>query len=389
MTPTRMSAVIAVAAAVACQDPVSPAPSVGRDAAVARAAPPDAAAVGPPGGAAAPAAPAAAVKQGPPRVVAMDAPPVALPSQESFRLLSPGRGARAALRYTLAAGTTAMMARSTLRSRRLDRGAFSRPVALPAIRDGFEVAVEAARTDRVALRPVVGQAAAASPDADAYLAPWRTLLQGRPIALSLDDRGQVTAIQFDDDRSGATSVQARDELVQRLLSLIVPLPTEPVGTGASWRAVTILRQGPAIARQTATYTLIARGPARWKLHVKLQRIGEQQQIVDPALPRGTTAELVALFRALEGDVEVDPALPLIAGGSLAIESRLHARLQLPASAGAAGKPAVVEQMFEDTGKVSFARCRRLARAAVHPVARAAAPRARAALTVCPDGYAPR
>jgi hypothetical protein len=232
---------------------------------------------------------------------------------------------------------------------------------------------------------VIGQAAAPSPDADAYLAPWRTLLQGRPIALDLDDRGAVTAIRFDDDPSGATSARARDELVQRLLALIVPLPAEPVGTGASWRVVTILRQGPAVAKQTATYTLIARGPRRWKLHVVLRRVGQRQQIVDPALPRAASAELVAMFRALEGDVEVDPALPLIAGGTLTIESRLHARLQPPAPAGQP-RPAIIEQMFEDTGKVSFARCR--------PVAASSAPRAPARrapppLAICPDGYAPQ
>jgi hypothetical protein len=370
-----MSAVIAVAAAVACQDPVPRAPDPAARPPAAgepRAAPDDA---GPP-------------VDGGSRVIVMPEPVVALPRLESFQLLSPGKGARGVLRYALAAGTTAMMASSALRSRHLDRGAFTRPAVLPAIRDGFEVAIAAPRTGRFALRPVVGQVAAASSDADAYLAPWRTLLQGRPIALELDDRGAIASIRFEDDPSGATSPQARDELVQRLLSLIVPVPAESVGTGASWRAVTILRQGPAVAKQTAIYTLIARTPTRWKLRVKLLRVGQRQDIVDPALPRGTSAELVALFRALEGDVEVDPALPLIAGGALAVESRLHARLQLPAPAGRP-RPAVVEQMFEDTGKVSFARCRPVASGAARPVARAAARRALPSLAVCPDGYAPR
>jgi hypothetical protein len=53
-----------------------------------------------------------------------------------------------------------------------------------------------------------------------------------------------------------------------------------------------------------------------------------------------------MFRALEGDVEVDPAHPLITGGSLTIESRLHAKLQAPGQS-------PVEQIFEDTGTVVF------------------------------------
>jgi hypothetical protein len=337
------AAVVALAAVAACNS----APPASRDNAARPAAPLDAS---PPDGPAGVRPAAAPSPPGAPRIIAMDEPTVALPSQESFRLLDPGNGARTALRYRPAAATTAVMARTRLTSRHFDRGERSAPTALPAIRDGFAIEIAADRPGRLALHALAGEAAADSRDADAYLAAWRTLLQDRRIAVDLDDRGAITAIRFDDDPTGARGDRARDELVQRLLSLIVPLPAEPVAIGARWRVVTILRQGPALAKQTATYTLIARGPAGWKLHVKLQRVGEPQRIVDPSLPPGTEAELVALFRALEGDVTVDPALPLIAGGELAIESRLHARLQPP------GQPPI-EQMFEDTGSVSFLQCR--------------------------------
>jgi hypothetical protein len=58
-----------------------------------------------------------------------------------------------------------------------------------------------------------------------------------------------------------------------------------------------------------------------------------------------------MFRNVEGDIGVDPARPLIAGGSLGIESRLHVKLQAP------GQPAAqaTEQIFEDTGRVAFSR----------------------------------
>ena len=314
-----------------------------------------------------------------PAVVAIDEPRLELPHEESFRLLDPGHGARSPLRYALAAGTTAFTARTALSSRHLDGGQFTPPAQLPAIRDGFAIAIAADHPDRLALVALPGEAAATTPATDGYLAPWRAKLQGRHIAVAFDDRGRFSAITFDDDPTGARGEQARNELVQRLLTLIVPLPAEPVGDGASWRVVTILRQDPAYAKQTATYTLTSRS-GHWKLHVKLQRVAEEQHLVDPALPPGTSADLLALFRALEGDIEVDPAHPLIAAGSLAIESRMHVRLQ------DAGRPAT-EQLFEDTGSVTFALCRPVG-PGTHP-APAPAPGKRQPQSACPDGFSPR
>lgn len=340
-------AAVAAAAAAACQDP---APRAAAGASSAAAAP---TAAGPN-----PAAGEPAVRRGPPQVVVLDEPAIALPHQESFQLIDAGKGARSALRYTLAPGATTLIARTELLSRHVAQGGFTAPVALPAIRDGFEVAITADRPGRLALRAVPGQAAAASPAAEAYLAPGR-MLENRAITVEVDDRGAIRSLGFDDDPGGARSAAARDVLAQSLLTLVVPVPAEPIGSGARWSSVTILRQGPAVAKQTATYTLLARTPRRWKLHVKLQRVGESQQLADPSLPRGTTTELIALFRILEGDIEVDPRLPVVAGGGLTIESRLHARIHLPApeaaTGGAARPAATIEQMFEDTGRVSFSR----------------------------------
>ena len=338
MTAAPRIAVVVVAA-VACKDP--PAQQAPRDAGVRDAAVLDASASEP------------AVQRGPPRVIVMEEPPIVLPRQESFRLLDAGKGARSVLRYTLAAGDTAVIAHTTLSSRHLDNGAFTTPTALPAIRDGFTVTAAGASRGRLAMHAVPGQAAAQTREAEAYLAAGRAL-QDRAITLEVDERGAITAFHFDDDPDAAHSAPARDELAQRLLTLIVPVPVEAVGLGASWRVVTILRQGLTAAKQTATYTLTARAAKRWKLHVKLQRVAENQPIIDPKLPTGATAELVALFRVLEGDIEIDPRLPLVAGGALAIESRVHARIQLPRPTGATQVPPT-EQMFEDIGRVRFSR----------------------------------
>ena len=81
--------------------------------------------------------------------------------------------------------------------------------------------------------------------------------------------------------------------------------------------------------------------------------------------------LIAMFRLLEGDVDVDPQHPLMIGGSLAIESRLHVRLQT-------AKQPAAEQMFEDTGSAAFSRCRSA------PSAKPAKPAHH--FGDCPDGF---
>jgi hypothetical protein len=342
-------------------------------------APPPPASRAPAAGSAAAAEPAATPPVESTRVIVLDAPKIDLPKLESFTLLGDGTGKKSALRYSLAATSFALVAQTQLSSRHLADNGFTAPVALPAIRDGFTVTTTAAARGQLALRALPGQLAAASADGDAYLASWRTLLQDRRMTVAIDDRGMFTTIAFVDDPGAPRNALAKDELVQRLASTTVPLPVEPIGTGASWKVVTILRQGLAYAKQTATYTLLSTSPAGWKLHVKLQRVAEEQSIADPSLPAGVTADLLAMFRLLEGDVEIAPQQPLITGGSLTIESRMHVRLQ-------AGKQPPTEQMFEDTGTVAFSRCH--AAAAVPAAAPVAAVNQAHQAGACPDGFVP-
>ncbi|MGN6103530.1 MAG: hypothetical protein ACTHU0_00255 [Kofleriaceae bacterium] len=326
---------LCVGALAACQSP-PPSPGSGGSGA------------GSGSGSASPRPPIQVQKYALPATQVMEAPPIALPRQERFRLLDPGQGARTVLRYAPAVETIEYQTETRLVSRALDHGQFGKPVELPAIRDGFAITPS---SGLIELRALAGESAASKDEAaraaaEQYLASWRARLQNRRATVGLDARGQLGAITFNDDPTGARSAPSRDELAQRLLAVIVPLPEDPVGRGARWEVVTVLRQGPAYVRQTATYTLVERGPHSWKLHVELLRVAEEQRVSDPALPPGTVVDLVAMFRRLEGDIEIDPARPLIASGRLTIESRLHANIK------PAGQPAV-EKFLEDTGEIAF------------------------------------
>lgn len=271
-------------------------------------------------------------------------PKIELPKQESFALLDAGKGDKAPLRYALAPGALTYPIETKLRSRRLTGGVWTKPAAMPAIRDGFTINV--AEPDKpLALRAIPGTLAKPSAEAQAYLATWRAI-EKRVIAVKLDPRGLLSGVTFADDPDNKTSQRARDEVYSRLLALAIPLPEEPVGVGAKWRVATVLRQHPAIVKQVATYTLVSRTAKRWKIAVDIQRHGEQQTVLDPALPKGAVATIIALVRDYEGTLELDPTRPL-PRGSLAIQSTLHVRIALP-------NTQVQEQIFDDTGTVSFA-----------------------------------
>ncbi|MEO8705760.1 MAG: hypothetical protein ABI867_37360 [Kofleriaceae bacterium] len=286
------------------------------------------------------------VKHYNPEMVRMEAPPIELPKQEAFLLRDAGKGTKAPLRYALAPGVIEYRTETRLATRQLDKGAFSATTKLPAMTDGFAITVTAGQP--LALRALVAEIAGTKTDpvAEQYIASWRAKLQNRRIAVTTDPQGQFSTITFNDDPANQRSLAAKDELVQRLLAVMIPVPTEAVGTGAKWQVTTVLRQGPLYIKQTGTYTLVERTPAKWKLHVKLLRVGEEQTVSDAALPKGASVDLIALFRLLEGDVEVDPTRPLFATGTFTVESRLHAKVKMPGQETA-------EQFTEDTGTIRF------------------------------------
>ncbi len=288
-----------------------------------------------------------AVRVGPTPTV-LTAPPIVLPTQESFTLVTPGTGARSPLRYPLVAGASEYRALLTLTTRRLEAAALSAPRVMAPIQDGFAVVVAAGAPLGVrALEAVIqGTDAERTKRAEAYVAAARRNLKDRRASVGLDDRGLLGAITFNDDPTGTRGPAASDELAQRLLTLAVPFPAEPLGVGAQWRVVTILRQGPLYLKQTATYELLARTAATARVKVKLVRHGEPQLVTDATLPPDTVAELVALVRILEGELQVDTTRPFAVGGALSVESRLHARITTP------NQPAV-DQIVEDLGSLEL------------------------------------
>lgn len=294
------------------------------------------------------------VKMITPDIRTLPEPIIELPREESARLLAPGAAPRAPLRYAWRAGLPReVVLEARLRSRRLDAGVWSAVVDIPPVREGFGLDLTPA-TDggaTLAFRGLVSSVVGDPGDVDRarareYLAQFRHLIEHRRGTARVDARGRLTNVRFSDESPATAPTSARDEVAQRWLAVAVPLPEEPVGVGGAWRVVTVLRAGAAVVKQTAEYTLVARTADRWTIEVVVRRIGEEQLVDVPGLPRGTIAELVAMFRELKGTVEIDPSLPWPVAGALTAELRVHARFGVP-------DRGVVEDITEDTGALTL------------------------------------
>lgn len=256
-------------------------------------------------------------EQGPMRSVQLPEPAIALPRELAFELLEAGGTERAPLRYTFAAASATLDTSTELTSRELVGDQWREPVELPAITTQLEITLAA--DGKATLQPLAGHAEGSAAAAQEYLAPWQALA-GKAFVVTLDARGRLL--------DHGTSP---DELLQRLFVAFVPLPEEPIGIGGRWRVVTAFRQSGAVLKQTATYTLLSRAPLQ--VGVDIQQLAERQQLAN--------VELVAIVRKLSGTIDLDPARPVAARGSLDVTSTVHVR----ASGG--------EHITEDSGVVKL------------------------------------
>jgi hypothetical protein len=265
-------------------------------------------------------------------------PPAVMPRELDVTLLEPGKGPRTRLRYRGGGDAEReLVARSLITTHAYADGTWLDELTMAPVHDGFgisAVARDAAAGGGLtvhlrALEATVDSAKASPPAvtaAEGYVARWQSVLARRRADVTTDDRGRLRDAILLDDLTGAQS-DARDELVQRWLGLVVPLPEEPIAPGARWRVRTILRTGGAVLKQTATYKLVSAGAGGWTVEVEAERIGEAQEILVPGVD-SAIGELVALRRMVKGTLTVAPADPLALRGTLTADVSSHARFAL-------------------------------------------------------------
>ena len=110
----------------------------------------------------------------------------------------------------------------------------------------------------------------------------------------ITDLGELTSFRYDlpddlDPGVRTTLERTRGELD----ALALPLPAEPVGVGARWRATTTSRLGGFPLRQETTFELTALDDGVVTYTAEVRQSAEDQDVALDGLAEGTTAHLVS------------------------------------------------------------------------------------------------
>jgi hypothetical protein len=278
------------------------------------------------------------------------------PRVRSFELLAEGKAPRQALRYTGAAGERALHITVRMDSREFAGETWTPWGTLPEIRYGLALRREAAQggLEVRGLDIAVAEPAAAAPEVTEYVKRvaaelsrrYRDQVQGRRASATIDARGRIEVLEPVAGGQPPPGAHTRQEMLQILAESVVPLPEEPVGVGARWQVTMLMRRGAGMVNQVGTYELLdIAKDGTWRIRAALVQDGEHQTISAPELPAGFSAELLALVWRAEGEVTVAPASLTPSAGTLAVEYRVHSRIE-----GQAGRR---DLLLESKGKIEL------------------------------------
>jgi hypothetical protein len=242
--------------------------------------------------------------------------PIAEPTVE---VLDTGAEPRAPLRYALAAGTSVTATQSVDQYvRQVDQEGFGNSDRVPTIDLGLRLDVQEVGPDgtaRVALAftsiDATGNGSAASSD------------QARAIEIALADitdlTGETTFTNRGVQVSGSFDVPdglpdavttLLDQYESQLATVTPPLPEEPVGVGARWRAMTELELGGITAQQRYVYTVESISGSVVELSVKILQTAKPQDFEPPGARKGDEYRLLSLRMTGKGSTTLDATSPI-------------------------------------------------------------------------------
>src|SRR5262245_18597945 len=254
----------------------------------------------------------------------------------TVEVLETGDEPRSPLRFALTAGTSVTATQSVDQYiRQVDQDGFGSSDRIPTIDLGLRLDVQAVGPDgradiAIAFTSVdaTGNGSAASSD------------HARAIEIALADITDLTGTSTITNRSipvsgsfdvpddlpnyGKTIVEQYES---QLATVSPPLPEEPVGVGARWRATTVLELGGITAEQRYEYTVESIDGSQVELRVKLRQTAEPQDFDPPGARKGDQYRLLSLRTTGKGATTFDATQPIPPSAEVAANAKQRMRVK--------------------------------------------------------------
>lgn len=182
------------------------------------------------------------------------------------------------------------------------------------------------------------------------LRPQLEAMKGLSMSYWVNPKGHVHDVKLGMPSSMPPAAQQLlTGMSQSFESMVIPLPSEPVGVGAQWQVISRTATGGADLLQSAVYTLKSRSGARATLEVKLIQLAASDTIRGPQMPAGMSAKVKGFHSGGGGTTQIDLKSVAPEGGQMTLKTGMDL-----AVAGA-NPGSVDESTVETTTTVQIAR----------------------------------
>lgn len=220
--------------------------------------------------------------------------------ESSVEVLDAGTEPRTPLRLQFREGDTTTVALTVDLDVTQTSGGDRQALAAPAVREVVTLTVDGVDDGEAMISLAFTEAAVVrantdlSDDEAAQIDADLAALVGVRGSGRITEFGELSAFRYDlpdgiDPGVRTTLERTRSELH----ALALPLPSDPVGVGARWRATTTSRIGGFPLRQEITYELTGIEGSTVRYTAEVRQYAEDQEVALDDLPEGTTARLVS------------------------------------------------------------------------------------------------
>jgi hypothetical protein len=254
----------------------------------------------------------------------------------AVEILDPGEEPRAPLRFALTAGMSVTATQSVDQYiRQVDEEGFGNSDRVPTIDLGLRLDVQTVGPDGTAQVLIAftsvdatGNGSAASADQARAIESALADLTDLTGTSTFTNRGVQVSGSFDvPDDLPDTVKTLLDQYESQLSTVTPPLPEEPVGVGARWRATTELELGGITAQQRYDYTVESIEGSHVELRVRLRQTAEPQDFDPPGARKGDEYHLLSLRTTGKGTTTFDATTPVPPSAVVEAHSKQRLRFE--------------------------------------------------------------